>query len=147
MSEQPPEVPIVLEELDFRRMLAREVQRATRYPDFLSLCLVRLDPPSRSDAAINVGIARKLAEMLRASDLVGMVGEDIAVILVHTPDTDAIGISARMQRALQEFALAASSGGRSGPISVEFALAAFPGDATTVEALLDRAQARLSKLS
>jgi len=52
-----------------------------------------------------------------------------------------------MQRALQEFALAASSGGRSGPISVEFALAAFPGDATTVEALLDRAQARLSKLS
>src|SRR6266436_1794034 len=110
MSEQPPEVPIVLEELDFRRMLAREVQRATRYPDFLSLCLVRLNPPSRSDAAINVG-------------------------------------SARMQRALQEFALAASSGGRSGPISVEFALAAFPGDATTVEALLDRAQARLSKLS
>ena len=147
MSEQPPEVPIVLEELDFRRMLAREVQRATRYPDFLSLCLVRLNPPSRSDAAINVGIARKLAEMLRASDLVGMVGEDIAVILVHTPDTDAIGISARMQRALQEFALAASSGGRSGSISVEFALAAFPGDATTVEALLDRAQARLSKLS
>ena len=113
MSEQPPEVPIVLEELDFRRMLAREVQRATRYPDFLSLCLVRLDPPSRSDAGINVGIARKLAEMLRASDLVGMVGEDIAVILVHTPDTDAIGISARMQRTLQEFALAASSFGLS----------------------------------
>ena len=147
MSEQPPEVPIVLEELDFRRMLVREVQRATRYPDFLSLCLVRLNPPGRSDAAISVGIARKLAEMLRASDLVGMVGEDIAVILVHTPDTDAIGISARMQRELQEFALAASSGRRSGPISVEFALAAFPGDATTVEALLDRAQARLSKLS
>src|SRR6267142_106523 len=112
MSEQPP-----------------EVQSATRYPDFLSLCLVRLNPPSRSDAAMNVGIARKLAEMLRASDLVGMVGEDIAVILVHKPDTDAIGISARMQRALQEFALAASSGGRSGPVSVEFALAAFPGDA------------------
>jgi Diguanylate cyclase, GGDEF domain len=147
MSEQPPEVPIVLEEPDFRRMLAREVQRATRYPDFLSLCLVRLNPPGRSDAEINVGIARKLVELLRASDLVGMVGEDIAVILVHTPDTDAIGISERMQRALQEFVLAASSGGRSGPVSVEFSLAAFPGDATTVEALLDRAQARLSKLS
>jgi predicted signal transduction protein with EAL and GGDEF domain len=147
MSEQPPEVPIVLEEVDFRQMLAREVQRATRYPDFLSLCLVRLNPPSRSDAAINVGIARKLAEMLRASDLVGMVGEDIAVILVHTPDTDAIGISERMQRVLQEFALASSGGGRSGPVSVELALAAFPGDATTVEALLDRAQARLPKLS
>jgi Diguanylate cyclase, GGDEF domain len=150
MSEQPPEVPIVLEEPDFRRMLAREVQRATRYPDFLSLCLVRLNPPGRSDAEIaeiNVGIARKLVELLRASDLIGMVGEDIAVILVHTPDTDAIGISERMQRALQEFALAASGGGRSGLVSVELALAAFPGDATTVEALLDRAQARLPKLS
>jgi hypothetical protein len=146
MSKQPPEMPSVLEESDFRRMLAREVQRATRYPDFLSLCLVRLNPAGRLDAAISAGIAHKLAEMLRGSDLVGMVGEDIAVILVHTPDTDAIGITERMQRALQEFVLTASGGGRS-PVSVELALAAFPGDATTDEALLDRARARLPKLS
>jgi hypothetical protein len=146
MSKQPPQMPIVLEEPDFRRMLAREVQRATRYPDFLSLCLVRFVPPGRLDAAISAGIAQKLAEMLRGSDLVGMVGEEIAVILVHTPDTDAIGITERMQRALQEFVLTASGGVRS-PVSVELALAAFPGDATTDEALLDRARARLPKLS
>lgn len=146
MSEQAPEVPIILEEPDFRRMLAREVQRATRYPDFLSLCLVRLDPPARPDAAISVGVARKLAEMLRGSDVVGMVGQDIAVILVHTPDTDAIAITDRMQRALQELVLTASGGGRS-PSTVELALVAFPGDATTDEGLLDRARARLPKLS
>jgi len=146
MSEQAPEVPIILEEPDFRRMLAREVQRATRYPDFLSLCLVRLDPPARPDAAISVGIARKLAGMLRGSDLVGMVGQDIAVILVHTPDTDAIAITDRMQRALQELVLTPSGGGRS-PFTVELALVAFPGDATTDEGLLDRARARLPKLS
>lgn len=146
MSGQPSEVPIILEEPDFRRMLAREVQRATRYPDFLSLCLVRLDPPARPDAAISVGIARKLAEMLRGSDVVGMVGQDIAVILVHTPDTDAIAITDRMQRALQELVLTASGSGRS-PFTVELALVAFPGDATTDEGLLDRARARLPKLS
>jgi Diguanylate cyclase, GGDEF domain len=146
MSEQAPEVPIILEEPDFRRMLAREVQRATRYPDFLSLCLVRLDPPARPDAEISVGIARKLAEMLRGSDVVGMVGQDIAVILVHTPDTDAIAITDRMQRALQELVLTPSGGGRS-PFRVELALVAFPGDATTDEGLLDRARARLPKLS
>jgi hypothetical protein len=146
MSEQPPEVPIILEEPDFRRMLAREVQRATRYPDFLSVCLVRLDPPARPDAEISVGIARKLAEMLRGSDVVGMVGQDIAVILVHTPATDAIAITDRMQRALQELVLTASGSGRS-PFAVELALVAFPGDATTDEGLLDRARARLPKLS
>jgi len=41
-------------------------------------------------------VARKLVELLRASDVVGMIGEDLAVILVHTPDTDALGITERL---------------------------------------------------
>jgi len=147
MVEQPREVPIVLGEPDFRRMLAREVQRATRYQDFLSLFLVRLVPSGGSDATLRAGVAGRLVELLRASDLVGVVGEDVAVILVHTPDTDAIGITERMQRALQEFVLSVPRGVRAHPVTVQLALVAFPGDATDDEALLTRALARLPKLS
>jgi hypothetical protein len=147
MAEQPREIPIVLDESDFRHMLAREVQRAARYQDFLSLFLVRVVQPGGADATLRAAIARQLVEWLRASDLVGVVGEDVAVILVHTPDTDAIGITERMQRGLEEFLHSAPRGGRSDPVGVQVALVAFPGDATSDEALLARAQARLPKLS
>jgi hypothetical protein len=151
MAEQPQEipreVPIVLAEPDFRRMLDREVQRATRYQDFLSLFLVRLVQSGGSDATLRADVASKLVELLRASDLVGVVGEDVAVILVHTPDTDAIGITERMQRALEEFVVSLPRGGRSDPVKLQLALVAFPGDATSDEGLLARAQARLPKLS
>lgn len=147
MVEHSREVPSVLGERDFRRMLAREVQRAARYQDFLSLFLVRLVQPGGSDTTLRAGVAGKLVEWLRASDLVGVVGEDVAVILVHTADTDAIGITERMHRALQEFVLSAPRAGRSDPITVQLALVAFPGDATSDEGLLARGQARLPKLS
>jgi len=143
MVEQPRELPIILDEPDFRRMLTREVMRATRYQDFLSLFLVRLVPST----ALRDRVAARLVEMLRASDLVGVVGEDVAVILVHTPDTDAIGITERMQRALAEFVATTPGGGHAGPVSVQLALAAFPGDATNDDALLTLAAGRLPKLS
>jgi len=147
MVEQPRELPIILDEPDFRRMLTREVMRATRYQDFLSLFLVRLAPSSASDIALRDRVAARLVEMLRASDLVGVVGEDVAVILVHTPDTDAIGITERMQRALAEFVATTPGSGHAGPVSVQLALAAFPGDATNDDALLTLAAGRLPKLS
>jgi hypothetical protein len=147
MAEQPHAVPVVLGEADFRRMLAREVQRATRYQDFLSLFLVRLVQSAGSDATLRADVAGKLVELLRASDLVGVVGADVAVILVHTPDTDAIGITERMQHTLEEFVRSVPRGGRSDPVTVQMALVAFPGDATSDEALLARAQGRLPKLS
>src|SRR5215469_15143880 len=147
MVEQPRKLPIVLGEPDFRQMLTHEVQRATRYQDFLSLLLVRLVPSSAFDATLRARVAARLVEMLRASDLVGVVGEDIAVILVHTPDTDAIGITERMQRALAEFVTSALRGSYTSPVSIQLGFAAFPGDATNDEALLALASGRLSKLS
>jgi diguanylate cyclase (GGDEF)-like protein len=128
-------------------MLAREVQRATRYQDFLSLFLVRLVHPGAPLAALRDVVARKLVELLRASDVVGMIGEDLAVILVHTPDTDALGITERLQDAVQEFVLTAPAGGEPVPVTVQLSLVAFPGDTTSADALLARAQARLPRLS
>ena len=135
---------MILGEADFRRMLAWEVQRATRYQDFLSLFLVRLARPLAPLTILRELVARKLVELLRSSDVVGIVGDDLAVILVHTPDTDALGITERLQPALRDFALSESTGGE---VTLQLSLVAFPGDATSDDALLARALARLPRLS
>jgi hypothetical protein len=144
MAEQHREVPVVLGTADFRRMLAWEVQRATRYQDFLSLFLVRLACPPAARTIIRDLVARKLVEILRSSDVVGMVEEDLAVILVHTSDTDARGITERLQPVLRDFVLSEPTGGGA---TVQLSLVAFPGDATSDDALLARALARLPRLS
>lgn len=135
---------MVLGEADFRRMLAWEVQRATRYQDFLSLFLVRLACPPAPLTIIRDLVARKLVELLRSSDVVGIVGEDLAVILVHTPDSDALGITGRLQPTLRDFILSESTWGE---VNLQLSLVAFPGDATSDDALLARALARLPRLS
>jgi GGDEF domain-containing protein len=117
----------------------------TRYQDFLSLFLVRLVHPGAPLAALCDVVARKLVELLRASDVVGMIGEDLAVILVHTPDTDALGITERLQDAVQEFVLSAPAGGEPFPVTVQLSLVVFPGDTTSADALLALAQARLPR--
>ena len=134
MVEPHSEMPI-LREPDLRRMLAWEVQRATRYQDFLSLCVVRL--------ALREGVARKLVELLRSSDVVGTVGEDLVVLLVHTPSSDALGITERLQRVIQEFVVAKRPADEPLDVVVQWSLVAFPSDATSDELLLARAQARL----
>ena len=121
-------------------MLAWEVQRATRYQDFLSLCVVRLSHPR---APLRERVARKLVELLRGSDVVGMVGEDLVILLVHTPGSDALGIIERLQRIIiQEFVVAEWPADEPPHCVVKWGLAAFPGDATNDESLLARAQAR-----
>jgi len=142
MAEPHSEMPI-LREPDLRRMLAWEVQRATRYQDFLSLCVVRLAHPRTPLSALREGVARKLVELLRSSDVVGTVGEDLVVLLVHTPSSDALGITERLQRVIQEFVVARRPADEPLDVVVQWSLVAFPGDATSDELLLARAQARL----
>ena len=142
MAEPHSEMPI-LREPDLRRMLAWEVQRATRYQDFLSLCVVRLAHPRIPLSALREGVARKLVELLRSSDVVGTVGEDLVVLLVHTPSSDALGITERLQRVIQEFVVAKRPADEPLDVVVQWSLVAFPGDATSDELLLARAQARL----
>ena len=142
MAEPHSEMPI-LREPDLRRMLAWEVQRATRYQDFLSLCVVRLAHPRTPLSALREGVARKLVELLRSSDVVGTVGEDLVVLLVHTPSSDALGITERLQRVIQEFVVVKRPTDEPLDVVVQWSLVAFPSDATSDELLLARAQARL----
>jgi diguanylate cyclase (GGDEF)-like protein len=136
----------VFDEHDFRRLLAWEIQRATRYQDFLSLCLVRPDHPGGRSRDILEAMARQVADLLRATDVVGLQddGDSIAIMLVHTPDTDARTIADRVRALLEGLTLRARPDAPALRSVVALGLASFPTDATSDSALLENAQTRLA---
>lgn len=127
----------VFREDELRHLLAREVQRCTRYQDFLCLCLIRT---VGSGPELPAAIARAVAEMLRSTDIVGLVAGDVAVLLVHTPAADGALIVDRIRERIEatSFSLVTPS-----PFLLNIALASFPGDATADGALIGHAQAQL----
>jgi hypothetical protein len=136
--------PRVFDEEDFRRLLAWEVQRATRYQDFLSLCLGRPDQPPTPSPSLLEAMARRVVELLRSTDVVGVLEDSVAIILVHTPDSDAAAISERVRDLLQATAFAPSSGAAPVKSALRLGLASFPTDATSDAVLLERARGRLA---
>jgi PleD family two-component response regulator len=145
VSDLSAAAPRVFDEADFRRLLAWEVQRATRYQDFLSICLARPDHPGAPSRDVLEALAHRAAELLRATDVVGLQGDDrIAILLVHTPDSDAIGITDRVRGLLESLTLRPESGAAPVKAVLRLGLASFPTDATSDGALLERAEARLA---
>lgn len=144
MADGSPPGPRVYDEEDFRRLLAWEIQRATRYQDFLSLCLARPDPSMGSGRDTLDAMARRVVDFLRATDLVGLLSDSIGIILVHTPGSDAIVITERV-RDLLEAATAPAGPGPALKSVLRLGLASFPTDATSDTVLLDQAQARLAE--
>lgn len=143
MTEHPGALSGVLVESDFRHFLSREVQRATRYQDFLSLCLIRARYSGAPRPDMQAALARRIAGMLRSADVVGTMGGDVGVLLVHTPDADATSITERIRDRIQ--AQPFEAGGDAQPvwISLTLGLASFPSDATSPDVLLEHAQTRL----
>lgn len=144
MADESSTVPRIFPEPEFRHLLAREVQRSTRYQDFLSLCLVRLDYSGEGLFEVRATIAQRVAELLRFTDVVGSVGNDVALLLVHTPDSEASAIIQRLRDHVEGLPLPSSATGTPPRrIKVSMAIASFPSDATSDTALLARAQAQL----
>ena len=142
--EQPQSAVRIFSEEDFRRLLEWEVQRATRYQDFLSLCLVRVDHAPEPHPGLLPAIARRAGELLRSTDLVGTIGDCVAILLVHTPDHEAILTVERLRGRVE--ADPPDVGGASASVpGMSLGLASFPADATGCEALLDQARARLDE--
>jgi hypothetical protein len=133
MIEEPDSPLRIFSEEEMRHLLAREVQRCTRYQDFLSICVIRTIPSRAGTAA---PVAQRIAEMLRATDIVGVIGTDVVVLLVHTPDTDAAMITDRIRDRLQ-------TGDADETGALRIGLASFPTNATSDGALLAHAEAQL----
>lgn len=131
--------PRIFAEPEFRHLLSREIQRGTRYQDFLSLCLIKTAYPGAPRPEVSVAVALEIVELLRATDLIGTVGDEIAVLLVHTPDTDAATIAERVRERIQGTTFPVPEG----RVTLTMALACFPTDGTSPEALLTHALAQL----
>jgi GGDEF domain-containing protein len=144
MDDGSPQSRMFLEE-EFRRMLTWEVQRATRYQDFLSLCLVNVEYPGERDPAIHAAVARRFGELLRSSDIVGMVGDSIALLLVHAPRSEAETIVERTCLSVREAGFVVADDAMPLHVEVEAALVSFPTDATTDLLLLARAKELLAR--
>lgn len=93
---------------------------------------------------MQAALARRIAGMLRSADIVGTMGSDVGVLLVHTPGADAARITERIREAIQAQPFEVG-GGDTRPIrvSLTLGLAAFPSDATSPDVLLGHAQTRL----
>src|SRR3990172_4481490 len=90
----------VLSDDAFRRLLALEASRAIRYQDFFSLCLIRpdqLNPEDRGNETLAQIVARKIAEFVRSSDVVGRLAEGIGVLLLHAASGDALRVAERLR--------------------------------------------------
>lgn len=146
-TSQPEPALRIYQADDFSRLFAWEIQRATRYQDYLSLCLVRVDHSGPSTAGFRNAVAHRVVELLRSTDLVGLVDDTIAVLLVHTPDSDAAAIMERLRGRVETQTFPLAAGGLDGIPAVSLGLASFPTDATSDGGLFAQARARLTEAS
>lgn len=144
-ADQPGPALRIYNEEQFRQLLAREVQRATRYQDFLSVCLARPDNPGALSPSILAAVAQRVAGLLRSTDLIGLIDDVIAIVLVHTPDSDAATIIERLRGRLEAEKFQAAPGTPTVKPVLRLGLASFPTDATADAALMAQAQTRLAE--
>lgn len=138
----------VLGEDAFRRLLAMEADRATRYPDFFSVCLAKPDTgeTATGDAAeIRQAIARKIAESLRSTDIVGHIHDGTGFLLLHTTSADALRVAERIRSLIEKVAFPGPSGGPARRITLSVGEVSFPRDGATDRSLLSRAEASLEE--
>jgi diguanylate cyclase (GGDEF)-like protein len=140
--------PEVLAEDAFRDLLAREAERASRYRDFFSVCLVKPDtvePVTGDWTEIRQAIATKIAESLRSTDIVGHVQDGAAFLLLHTANTDAVRVAERIRAHIENVAFPGTPGGRSRRITLSVGKVSFPRDGSTDRMLLSRAEVNLQE--
>src|SRR5262245_44661656 len=104
----------VLGEEAFRRLLAMEADRASRYRDFFSVCLAKPDTIAAALSERNEiqrAVARKIAESLRSTDIVGHVNDGAAFLLLHTTSADAVRVADRIRHLIEKVAFPGPSGG------------------------------------
>jgi diguanylate cyclase (GGDEF)-like protein len=136
----------VLDEEAFRHLLARETDRATRYQDFFSVCLVKPDAKETAHsipAEIQQAVAKKIAEFLRSTDVVACVQDVAAILLLHTASTDALRVAERIRANIGNVAFPGTPGGPPRRVTLSVGEVSFPRDGSNDRTLLSRAEANL----
>lgn len=134
----------VLAEEAFRQFLAREADRASRYQDFFSICLVKPDTPDPFQRDLVPGfreaIATKISEVLRSTDVVGRIQDGAAFLLLHTASGDALRVAERIRSHIENVAFPGAPGGPPRRITLSVGEASFPQDGSNDRLLMLRAE-------
>lgn len=130
----------------FHQLLTREASRATRYQDFFSVCLVRPDGTEHEpDDTTQQAVARKITQVLRATDVVARLRDAIAILLLNTPDADAARVAERIRAYLENVSFQSDPAAAARHVTLSMGLVSFPRDGHNETVLLSRAQSRLKE--
>ena len=129
----------------FRHFLTREAQRATRYQDFFSICLVRADRPEGPVGEVHQALIKKISQFLRSTDMVGQVHDGIAILLLHTEGADAVRVAERIRGQIEQVAFSKLAGESPRQVTLSVGGVSFPRDGYNDTVLLSRAQAHLNE--
>jgi len=131
------------------RQLEQEVARAARFRTQVSVVMMDLDHfKDLNDASGHLAgdaVLRQVAEVLRGQvrrvDVVARYGgEEFCLVLPQVAKSDAVDVAEKLRRSIAEQPFGAWPAGR---ITASAGVAHLPGDATTLEGLLEAADAAL----
>ncbi|MFH1783853.1 MAG: diguanylate cyclase [bacterium] len=138
----------------FYRVLSREINRAKRYNQPLSLLMVEIDTfseyvkknsPDAGDEALKE-IAQLLSKMTRKVDFVFRYGEaEFSLLLPETNKEGACIVSKRLRDVVDQAKFTSSQTKKEGSLSLDIGLSTFSVDSQTQDDFLARAKESLAK--
>jgi diguanylate cyclase (GGDEF)-like protein len=131
--------------------LKRELRRAHRFGQELSLLLVDVDDPAApGDASepehsprVLREVAALLASQVRSFDVLGRQGEDTFMVVLPQTNREAAGeVAERMRKAVEAATFEPAEGGK---VTVTIAVSTFPQDGVELDALFSVAERSLEQ--
>ena len=136
------------------QMLESEMMRAGRYGRGLSLVLLDIDDFAGFNATYGQSLGDRLLRMVATTltetvsppELVARIkDDDFAVLLPETNRAAAVTTTTRLLASLAQVSVFSGGDEEAQPVTVSVAIACFPEDGTTPQALLERATADLAE--
>jgi diguanylate cyclase (GGDEF)-like protein len=135
-----------------QQRLAEEVARADRFGHSLSVLMVDIDRFKRFNGTyghqagdrVLAAIARLIRETIRAADIPARYGgEELAVILPHTPLANACGLAERLRLAVEGLKFQPRRAAHPVRVTVSVGVATYPDHAVSAAELIDGADQAL----
>jgi len=144
----------------FTHLFSLEATRALRYPELFSIFVIGFDDPaelpnSKEPSAgpatderfveLTRLISHNLREELRRTDLIGRLGREIAVLVLHAGEVEIPAIAERLQRRVGNFSFPPHLSGPSRQVTISIGVACFPHNGNNDTTLLMNARLGLEE--